>query len=216
MEISVLVGGLLVNTVDNPASRLSKRITRKPPTRSRRQRLRPVDERAPSPITSSSGSPSPCSSYSTVIPFACTDAMESGYPPVSATACGGTASAPSRRRGVAEPADSAQYGDTSAMGLFKKRSADPAELDHLREEISSMAARLDAADADKAQIDHRIHTIVTRLDQTPPPAPPAPAHHLVDQADIDMIGRGSSACYDRLDEYARYPRPHRSPASTRW
>ena len=92
------------------------------------------------------------------------------------------------------------------MGLFKKRPADTAELDQLRAEITSMAARLDAADTDKAQIDHRIHTIATRLDQAPPPAPPPPPP-TVDQADIDIMRARIQRLYDRLDEYVAIPAP---------
>ena len=96
------------------------------------------------------------------------------------------------------------------MGLFKKRPADTAELDQLRAEITSMAARLDAADADKAQVDHRIHTIATRLDQTPPPAPPPPPP-AVDQADVDIMRARIQRLYDRLDEYIATPPPPPPP-----
>ena len=56
------------------------------------------------------------------------------------------------------------------MGLFKKRSADSAETERLKEEIASMAARLDATDADKNHLGVQVAGIVSRLDA--PPAPP--------------------------------------------
>ena len=39
------------------------------------------------------------------------------------------------------------------MGLFKKRAADPAEIDRLKSEIAAMSARLDAADSAKSDFD---------------------------------------------------------------
>lgn len=68
------------------------------------------------------------------------------------------------------------YGVTSAMGLFKKRSNDPSETERLKQQIASMAARLDATDADKNQLGEQITGIAKRLDATtePPPIPPPP------------------------------------------
>ena len=75
-----LVGGGPVNSVDRPLSRLSSRITRNPwsAIRSTNSWGQSVSW-PPSPITSNSGSPEPCCSYSIVIPFACTEAMSPGY-----------------------------------------------------------------------------------------------------------------------------------------
>jgi tetrahydromethanopterin S-methyltransferase subunit G len=64
------------------------------------------------------------------------------------------------------------------MGLFKKRSNDPSEIDRLREEITLMAARIDAADAVKQQLGAQVEGIAARLDEPPPmPPPPTPSVH---------------------------------------
>ena len=64
------------------------------------------------------------------------------------------------------------------MGLFKKRSNEPSEIDLLREEITLMAARIDATDAVKQQLGAQVQGLVTRLDEPPPiPPPPAPTVH---------------------------------------
>jgi chromosome segregation ATPase len=88
------------------------------------------------------------------------------------------------------------------MGLFKKRSTDPGELDRLRSEIASMAARLDAADADKAQLHSHLESISTRLD-TPsePPPPPPPA---LDPVEIDTLRSRIERLQDRVE---RSPEP---------
>ncbi len=93
------------------------------------------------------------------------------------------------------------------MGLFTKRATDPAELDRLRSEIATMAARLDAADAAKAQLEHRVHALGSKLDEVPPPPPPPPPppEPVVDQADIDIIRARIQRLYDRLDEVAAAP-----------
>jgi hypothetical protein len=64
------------------------------------------------------------------------------------------------------------------MGLFKKRAKEPTEIDRLREEITLMAARIDATDAVKQQLGAQVQGIVTRLDEPPPiPPPPPPTVH---------------------------------------
>ena len=64
------------------------------------------------------------------------------------------------------------------MGLFKKRSNDPSEIDQLREEITLMAARIDAADAVKQQLGDQVQGIAARLDEPAPmPPPPTPSVH---------------------------------------
>lgn len=62
------------------------------------------------------------------------------------------------------------------MGLFKKRSTDPSETERLKEQIASMAARLDATDAAKNRLGDQIAGIVNRLAAAtvPPPVPPPP------------------------------------------
>jgi len=61
------------------------------------------------------------------------------------------------------------------MGLFKKKPRDPSEIERLKGEIASMAARLDAADADKQQLGDQVRGLSTRLDTPPEPPPPPPA-----------------------------------------
>jgi tetrahydromethanopterin S-methyltransferase subunit G len=67
------------------------------------------------------------------------------------------------------------------MGLFKKKSTDPSEIERLKSEIASMTARLDAADSAKQQLDNQVEGLATRLDtppeQPPPPPPPEPTVH---------------------------------------
>ena len=47
------------------------------------------------------------------------------------------------------------------MGLFKKR-ADPAEMEAIKADIAAMAARLDQADADKAELGTRVQRLTSR------------------------------------------------------
>lgn len=85
------------------------------------------------------------------------------------------------------------------MGLFKKRTTDPGELDHLRSEIAAMAARLDAADGEKANLEHRVHQLSAAVQQTPPAPTPEP---VISQGDLDMMRARIQRLYDRLDEQA--------------
>ena len=78
------------------------------------------------------------------------------------------------------------------MGLFKKRATDPTEIVHLKAEIASMAARLDATDADKQQLGHQVQGIVQRLvaplePPLPPPAPEPTVHPDAFRAVIDRF-----------------------------
>jgi chromosome segregation ATPase len=85
------------------------------------------------------------------------------------------------------------------MGLFKKR-ADPAELEAIKSDIAAMAARLDRADADKADLGSRVHSLTTRLETpTPPPPPPPPAKPAVSDADLDILRARLQRLTDRLD-----------------
>ena len=86
------------------------------------------------------------------------------------------------------------------MGLFKKRATDPDELDNLRSEIAAMAARLDAADAEKAHVEHRISQLATRVDQ--PASTPLPPPSEVSQSDLDMMRARIQRLSDRLDDPA--------------
>ncbi len=52
------------------------------------------------------------------------------------------------------------------MGLFRKRTSDPTDLERLREEIARMAARLDENDAAKSDLGVRVEEVageVTKL-----------------------------------------------------
>lgn len=92
------------------------------------------------------------------------------------------------------------------MGLFKKRTTDPGELDHLRSEIAAMAARLDAADGEKAQLEQRVRQLSTAVQQPPPPPQPAP-EPIISQGDLDMMRARIQRLYDRLDDPAAQPDP---------
>ncbi len=90
------------------------------------------------------------------------------------------------------------------MGLFKKRTSDPGEVERIKAEMVAMVARLDRADADKHEIGTRVDHLVTRLDtpappplETPPPAPPTPA---VTEKDLHMLRAQIQRLNDRLDQ----------------
>jgi hypothetical protein len=90
------------------------------------------------------------------------------------------------------------------MGLFKKRTPEPGEVERIKAEMSAMAARLDRADADKHEIGTRVQELATRLDtpippphQDPPPPPPPPG---VTQNDLHMLRAHIQRLNDRLDQ----------------
>lgn len=85
------------------------------------------------------------------------------------------------------------------MGLFKKRSTDPSEIDTLKSEIASMGARLDAADAAKHEIGSQVEQLAQRID-TPPPEPPQAPEPEVKANDVDMLRARIQRLTDRLDE----------------
>lgn len=94
------------------------------------------------------------------------------------------------------------------MGLFKKR-ADPAEMEALKAEIAAMTARLDRADADKAELGSKVQGLAARLDKPiapppPPPAapppPPADTKPPITQADLDITRARLQRLADRLDQ----------------
>ncbi len=76
------------------------------------------------------------------------------------------------------------------MGLFKKRSTDPEEMERLRAEIAAMSERLSASDQAKDELRQTVHGLKTRIETpiSPPPSepPPAPAPS-VDRAQIDIM-----------------------------
>lgn len=97
------------------------------------------------------------------------------------------------------------------MGLFKKRSTDPTEIDRLTSEIAAMSARLEAADrrledaarrldatdAAKSELGEQVRGIIHRLDTplTPPPDEPPPRP--IDPGEL-------AAVRDRLDDLASH------------
>jgi predicted nucleic acid-binding Zn-ribbon protein len=87
------------------------------------------------------------------------------------------------------------------MGLFKKR-ADPAELEAIKADIAAMAARLERADADKAELGSRVHSLTARLETAtpPPPPPPEPVKPAFTAADLDILRARLQRLSDRLDE----------------
>lgn len=90
------------------------------------------------------------------------------------------------------------------MGLFKKRT-DPAEMEAIKADIAAMAARIEKADAEKAELGSRVQTLVTRLDtpiSPPPPPPPSTevAKPAVTDADLDMLRARLQRLSDRIDQ----------------
>src|SRR5262245_32053712 len=84
------------------------------------------------------------------------------------------------------------------MGLFKKRG-DTAEMEAVKADIAAMAARLERADADKAELGSRVEGLVTRLD-TPAPPPPPPPQPAFTEADLDIFRARLQRLSDRLDQ----------------
>lgn len=86
------------------------------------------------------------------------------------------------------------------MGLFKKRDAE--ELERLRTEMSSMAARLDAAEASKQALGNEVHELRARLEIpiTEPPEPPPPPAPTIDPAEIEALNARLQRIDDRLDQ----------------
>jgi hypothetical protein len=90
------------------------------------------------------------------------------------------------------------------MGLFKKRT-DTAQMEAIKADIAAMAARLDKADADKAELGSRVHGLAARLEtplSPPPPAPPEPPapKPVITEAELDMLRARLQRLSDRLDQ----------------
>jgi DNA repair exonuclease SbcCD ATPase subunit len=82
--------------------------------------------------------------------------------------------------------------------MFKKRSADPDELERLRSEIAAMGARLDATDSAKAELGNRVDDIATRLDE-PTRSPVQPTEPMVTQSDHDMLRARVQRLTDQIE-----------------
>lgn len=86
------------------------------------------------------------------------------------------------------------------MGLFKKKPKDPSEIERLKTEIASMAARLDASDSAKQQLGDQVQGLATRLDTPPePPPPPPPPEPTVHPDEFGVIVSRVSELSKRLD-----------------
>ncbi|HEX4980450.1 MAG TPA: hypothetical protein VFV63_02080 [Ilumatobacteraceae bacterium] len=78
------------------------------------------------------------------------------------------------------------------MGLFKRRSGEPGELERLRTGLAELRERLDESDAAKAELGSKIRSLTDRL-ATPitapphPPPTPAAAAPTVDPAELEAV-----------------------------
>ena len=64
------------------------------------------------------------------------------------------------------------------MGLFKRRTEDPGEIEQLRAGLGELRERLEESDAVKAELGSKISSLTDRFDTpitTPLPAPPSPS-----------------------------------------
>jgi hypothetical protein len=76
------------------------------------------------------------------------------------------------------------------MGLFKRRSDEPGELERLRTGLGELRGRLDESDAAKADLSEKIRTLTDRLETpitAPPHEPPAPSAAPVDPAELEAV-----------------------------
>ena len=98
------------------------------------------------------------------------------------------------------------------MGLFKKKSTEPSEIDRLKNQIAAMAARLEESDAAKAQLGDQIQGLATRLDNTPTPAPPPPPQPTVDVSEFTAVRSTLESVVEQLEaERAAVPEPTVDP-----
>jgi len=78
------------------------------------------------------------------------------------------------------------------MGLFKRRSEEPGELERLRTGLGELRERLDASDAAKVELGSKIRSLTDRLETpitAPPHEPPTPAvvPTTVDAAELEAV-----------------------------
>lgn len=89
------------------------------------------------------------------------------------------------------------------MGLFKKRSTDPQEMEQLRAEIASMSARLTKTDAAETDLRQTVHGLQQRLDtpiSAPPTEPPPAPMPSVDPARLDELHAQVAALSERVPD----------------
>jgi hypothetical protein len=75
------------------------------------------------------------------------------------------------------------------MGLFKRRSDEPDELERLRTGLGELRERLDESDAAKDALGDKIRTLTERMETpitAPPPEPPS-APPPVDAAELEAV-----------------------------
>lgn len=104
------------------------------------------------------------------------------------------------------------------MGLFRKRSTanaappatEPSEVDQLRAELAAVTARLEAAEAEKQQVNQQLQDLGTRLAAAEAAAanPPAPE---VKATDLDILRAKVQRLADRLDAPLSAPAPPPPP-----
>jgi hypothetical protein len=76
------------------------------------------------------------------------------------------------------------------MGLFKRRSEDPDELERLRTGLGELRERLDESDAAKVELGSKIRSLTERMETpitAPPPEPPTPSAASVDAAELEAV-----------------------------
>jgi hypothetical protein len=76
------------------------------------------------------------------------------------------------------------------MGLFKRRSDEPDELERLRTGLGELRERLDESDAAKVVLGDKIRTLTERMETpitAPPPEPPTPSAPTVDAAELEAV-----------------------------
>lgn len=104
------------------------------------------------------------------------------------------------------------------MGLFRKRSTAnaapdtdrPSEVETLRAELAAVTARLEAAEAEKQQVDRALQDLATRLAATEAAAS-APATPEVKASDLDVLRAKVQRLADRLDAPLSAPTPPPPP-----
>jgi chromosome segregation ATPase len=76
------------------------------------------------------------------------------------------------------------------MGLFKRRSDEPGELERLRTGLGELRERLDESDAAKSELGAKIRSLTDRLETpitAPPHEPPAPPAPVVSPAELEAV-----------------------------